>query len=71
MRSDGFSRLVAVCLVQCTHFLFDSIYTCYSQEKKQHGGGGGKGKWNDLDDGTLDALHTSDVVGETVPDDAL
>lgn len=21
--------------------------------KKQHGGGGGKGKWNDLDDGSL------------------
>ena len=62
---------MAVCLVQCTHFLFVYIYACYSQEKKQHGGGGGKGKWNDLDDGTLDALHTSDVVGETVPDDAL
>jgi phosphopantothenoylcysteine synthetase/decarboxylase len=24
------------------------------KDKKQHGGGGGKGKWNDLDDGTLD-----------------
>eukprot|EP00590_Aulacoseira_subarctica_P003672 CAMPEP_0172414440 /NCGR_PEP_ID=MMETSP1064-20121228/1098_1 /TAXON_ID=202472 /ORGANISM="Aulacoseira subarctica , Strain CCAP 1002/5" /LENGTH=71 /DNA_ID=CAMNT_0013151107 /DNA_START=116 /DNA_END=331 /DNA_ORIENTATION=+ len=22
--------------------------------KPQHGGGGGKGKWNELDDGTLD-----------------
>lgn len=23
------------------------------EHKKQHGGGGGKGKWNDLDDGTM------------------
>eukprot|EP00815_Leptocylindrus_aporus_P005418 CAMPEP_0116050404 /NCGR_PEP_ID=MMETSP0322-20121206/360_1 /TAXON_ID=163516 /ORGANISM="Leptocylindrus danicus var. apora, Strain B651" /LENGTH=70 /DNA_ID=CAMNT_0003532947 /DNA_START=158 /DNA_END=370 /DNA_ORIENTATION=- len=24
------------------------------KSKPQHGGGGGKGKWNDLDDGSLD-----------------
>eukprot|EP00816_Leptocylindrus_hargravesii_P004046 CAMPEP_0196800980 /NCGR_PEP_ID=MMETSP1362-20130617/584_1 /TAXON_ID=163516 /ORGANISM="Leptocylindrus danicus, Strain CCMP1856" /LENGTH=70 /DNA_ID=CAMNT_0042171631 /DNA_START=93 /DNA_END=305 /DNA_ORIENTATION=- len=24
------------------------------KDKPQHGGGGGKGKWNDLDDGSLD-----------------
>eukprot|EP00428_Durinskia_dybowskii_P031673 CAMPEP_0170237944 /NCGR_PEP_ID=MMETSP0116_2-20130129/18726_1 /TAXON_ID=400756 /ORGANISM="Durinskia baltica, Strain CSIRO CS-38" /LENGTH=115 /DNA_ID=CAMNT_0010488755 /DNA_START=83 /DNA_END=429 /DNA_ORIENTATION=+ len=24
------------------------------KEKKQHGGAGGKGKWNDLDDGSLE-----------------
>eukprot|EP00522_Entomoneis_paludosa_P012001 CAMPEP_0172442270 /NCGR_PEP_ID=MMETSP1065-20121228/2741_1 /TAXON_ID=265537 /ORGANISM="Amphiprora paludosa, Strain CCMP125" /LENGTH=63 /DNA_ID=CAMNT_0013192071 /DNA_START=80 /DNA_END=271 /DNA_ORIENTATION=+ len=23
------------------------------KDKKQHGGGGGKGKWNDLDDGSM------------------
>ena len=29
-------------------------YDPYKKEKKQHGGGGagGKGKWNDLDDGS-------------------
>ena len=40
----------------------------HSKEKKQHGGGGGKGKWNDLDDGTLDVLHTDDIVGEAFKD---
>ena len=24
------------------------------KEKKQHGGAGGKGKWNDIDDGSMD-----------------
>jgi hypothetical protein len=24
------------------------------KEKKQHGGAGGKGKWNELDDGSMD-----------------
>jgi len=24
------------------------------KDKKQHGGGGGKGKWNDLNDGTTE-----------------
>ncbi len=38
-------------------FLIDfpwNIISVCSKEKRQHGGGGGKGKWNDLDDGSLD-----------------
>jgi hypothetical protein len=26
----------------------------HQKDKKQHGGAGGKGKWNDLNDGSLD-----------------
>ncbi|GKY97117.1 hypothetical protein MPSEU_000670100 [Mayamaea pseudoterrestris] len=28
-----------------------------NKDKKQHGGAGGKGKWNELDDGTLDEIQ--------------
>ena len=29
----------------------------HRKDKKQHGGGGGKGKWNDIDDGTMEYLE--------------
>ena len=65
------AQCVSCSLTVCSLPFCLCIHACYSQEKKQHGGGGGKGKWNDLDDGTLETLHTTDIVGETVPDDAL
>ena len=70
-----FCVMVIGCFVSCkTHILqlfsgtLNNSFIMYSKEKKQHGGGGGKGKWNDLDDGTLDEIHTTDVVGETFKD---
>ena len=33
--------------------MFDFKKYLFRKEKKQHGGGGGKGKWSDLDDGSM------------------
>ena len=34
-------------------FLFLPYNEMFRKEKKQHGGGGGKGKWDELDDGSM------------------
>jgi hypothetical protein len=39
---------------RCQAIKSNTIFTNFRKEKKQHGGAGGKGKWNEVDDGTLE-----------------
>jgi hypothetical protein len=50
-------ELCILSIMQPLKFVFHLAYwnLKYRKEKRQHGGGGGKGKWNELDDGSLDA----------------
>ena len=53
---EGQEGIVLPCLAHASTdtIFFDRFPTHDRKEKKQHGGGGGKGKWSDLDDGSMD-----------------
>ena len=57
-RDDPFVRLGHLSdtfhLLRFHLLLYQSDHDPHQKDKKQHGGAGGKGKWNDMDDGTLD-----------------